>query len=827
MLVLQNLPDADVETDADRAAKTRTHGLALLRGATLLTVTDRGRVKADLLIRDGKIAQIGENLAAPEGAVSIDATGLYVMPGIVDCHSHMATDGGINEWSQSITCDVRIKDTVDADDVAIYRAAAGGCTTANVLHGSANTIGGQNAVIKCRWGKKDRELLFEGAPQGVKFALGENVKRSNSDKRGDRYPQTRMGVEAVIRQAFAEGRDYLRAWDDFRAERRPEPRRDLRLESIGKILTGEFIIHCHCYRADEILMMMRVCEEFGVKIATFQHVLEGYRVGPEMAKHGVGGSTFSDWWAYKIEAYDATPFNAALMTRAGVCASVNSDSDELGRHLNLEAAKCMKYGDLNETETLALITLNAAKQLRIDARVGSIEEGKDADLAVYRGHPLSAYSRCVMTLIDGEVVFEHRDGGDVAGDFKPARRAPLEVPLNKGGVYVVRHATIYPVTSSPIEDGSIVIADGKILDIGKDVPAPAGATLIDATGLRVYPGMIDAGTHLGLLEIGSVHGTRDTAELGDYQPHLAASAAYNPHSEHVAVSRFVGVTAALSAPQGGVVSGQSALMRLDGWTAAEAAVLDAAALHVEFPRRPNPEEGKKEEEPQGEKDLRKWFEDAVAYGKRADEALKRGLPFERDLRLEATVPYARGEKPIVFEAGSWRTIRAAVKFGRSLNLRTIVGGGREAWKVADLLAAEEVPVIVGPSFELPADRYEPYDSVYSNAARLAKAGVTFCFRTNDSENVRNLPYQASVAAAHGLDRDLALRAVTIEPARILGVDDRLGSLEKGKLADLFVTTGDPLEIVTDVVALFIAGRPVPMESKHTREYEKFKKRLEK
>ena len=399
----------------------------LIKNATVLTVT-RGTIEnGDVLIRNGKIAAVGKNLKPPAGATVIDATGMYLLPGIIDCHSHIAVDGGVNEGSIAVSSMVGIEDVIDPEDIDIYRDLAGGVTTANVLHGSANPIGGLNAVIKLRWGKDARGLLFEGAKPGIKFALGENPKRSNfTPPPGvpQRYPATRMGVMDVIREAFIDAREYRQKWQDYQKrvaageKNLLAPRRDLKLEPLVEILEGKRLVHAHCYRADEILQLIRLAEEFGFKIATFQHVLEGYKVAKEIAAHGAGASTFSDWWAYKVEAYDAIPYNAALMTQKGVVVSINSDSAEEARHLNQEAGKTVKFGGLTETEALKLVTLNPARQLQIADRVGSIEVGKDADLVLYDKHPLSVFSVPQKVLIDGQVYFDRQQ--DIA------RRAEIE-----------------------------------------------------------------------------------------------------------------------------------------------------------------------------------------------------------------------------------------------------------------------------------------------------------------------------------------------------------------------------------------------------------------
>ena len=380
-------------------------------GGTVLTMAGETIENGTVVVRDGRIARVGRG-GPPSGAHVIDAVGGYVIPGIIDAHSHIATAGGVNEGSLAVTAMVRIEDVVEPTDVAIYRALAGGVTAINVLHGSANPIGGQNQVLKLRWGQDADGMRFEGAPPGIKFALGENPKRSRSFGPGPRrYPATRMGVLDVIRQAFTKAAEYRDAWRrheeaEAAGERSRPPARDLQHEALVEILEGERLVHAHSYRADEILQLLRLAEELGFRIATLQHVLEGYRVADEIAAHGAGASTFSDWWAYKVEAYEAIPHNAALMTERGVLSSINSDDAEEMRHLNHEAAKAVRWGGLSDDAALALVTINPAKQLGIDDWVGSIEVGKDADLVVYDRHPLSSYAVVRTTLVDGKVYFD-------------------------------------------------------------------------------------------------------------------------------------------------------------------------------------------------------------------------------------------------------------------------------------------------------------------------------------------------------------------------------------------------------------------------------------
>ncbi len=413
---------AAVTAAAPIATRAQNPGTILIQNATVMTVTHGNIEHGSILIRDGKIAAVGTDLKAPEGAAVIDATGQYVIPGIIDCHSHIAVDGSVNEGAPAVSSMANIKDVLNPDDIDIYRDLAGGVTTANILHGSANPIGGQTVVIKLRWGKPASELPFEGALPGIKFALGENPKRSNFTVPPGvpaRYPATRLGVEEVIRQAFTEAREYKKQWDDYNQRKAAgeqnliPPRRDEQMEPLVEVMEGKRYVHAHCYRADEIMMLIRVANEFGFKVRTFQHVLEGYKIADEIAASGAGGSTFSDWWAYKMEAFDAIPYNAALMTERGVVVSVNSDDAQEARQLNQEAAKSMKYGGLSANDALKLVTLNPAIQLGIDNRVGSIDVGKDADLAIYNHDPLSVYAVVQKTLIDGQVYFDRQK--DIAG----------------------------------------------------------------------------------------------------------------------------------------------------------------------------------------------------------------------------------------------------------------------------------------------------------------------------------------------------------------------------------------------------------------------------
>jgi imidazolonepropionase-like amidohydrolase len=405
-------------------------GSMLIKGGTLLTVTKGTLENTDLLIKDGKIVQIGKNITAPQGVKVVDATGMYVMPGIIDAHSHAGLDA-INEATSPVTSEVFTGDAINPFQVELYRALGGGVTTIHAMHGSANAIGGQCETMKLRYGVKDPDgLRMEGAPRTIKFALGENPTRVHGGG-NNIVPRTRMGVEFVIREAFSKAKAYMETWDRYnkakaqKGFRGAPPTYDLRLETLADILKGDIIVHCHSYRADEIFMLLKVCQDFGVKKLVFQHVNEGFKVAPELAKFGAMASVFADWWAYKFEVYYSTAYNAAILTKNGVTTSINSDDGELMRHLYHEAAKTQKYGALSDDEALTLITLNPAKQLGIDARVGSLEVGKEADVAIFKGHPLSSYTIPMVTIVDGVVRFDReKDPDDMRIYIDPS--IPLE-----------------------------------------------------------------------------------------------------------------------------------------------------------------------------------------------------------------------------------------------------------------------------------------------------------------------------------------------------------------------------------------------------------------
>jgi len=867
---------------------------------------------ADILIVDGVIEQIGTNLSERPGTRVVDGSGMQAIPGLVDEHSHISMAAS-NESTAPLVPEVRVMDALDPDDFGIYRALSGGVTTARIMHGSSNPIGGQSAVIKTRWGMEaSHDLLLPGAPRFVKFALGENVTRKRSGfGPGSRFPQSRQGVQALYRQAFTAAGAYRDEWTAYEAD--PDafavpPRRDLRMEALVDIMEGRIRIHAHSYRADEILMLMRVAEQFGFRIDVFTHVLEGYKVASEMAEHGAAGSTFSDWWQYKLEAFDAIPHNAAIMHEKGVLTALNTDIPWLQSFFFHELIKPVKYGGVSKEEALRMVTLNPARMMYIDDKVGSLEVGKQGDLVLLSGSPFSAFTRVEKTIVDGIVYYDlsaeeetrgekivtdddaitppsapptapqamaPRDatrtahpagsavgslqggpassdglsgsasgvrGPRVAGEGAPAGqpfdgRAGDVAPAQETVTALVG-GTVHPVSRPPIGSGVVVIRGETIEAVGPtgQVEIPDEARRIDVTGRHVYPGMIDALTTVGIMEIGSVLQATDVLEVGEYNPHVLANAAIMPEFANWGVTRMTGITAIGVGQSTGVVQGQLGVAELsDDDTWEKVTVNERAALLVQLPigrQRSDDDEPSLEGERMEEfLEVLDRSAEYAATPSTADDPTRR---FEANVWggdrvfLEAMVPAVEGRQPVFFRMESeWEIRHLFLLLERYPQLDAVVVGGTEAYEVADELADRDVPVVLtlGAAYRPTPDRDASVTASWRNAGVLAAAGVTVGFASDDSEQARNIPYMAAHAVAFGLDRDEAIRALTLNNAEILGMGDRMGSLDPGKRADLLVTDGTPLEYLTTIERMFVGGAEVdPRDNKHTRLYEEYRGR---
>jgi len=842
----------------------------LIRGGTLLTVTKGTIENGDLLIRDGKIAAIGRKLDAPDGARIIDAAGRFVMPGIIDTHSHMGvypwpevdanSDG--NEATDPITPYVRALDSVWAEDPEFDRARAGGVTTVQILPGSANLIGGEAQTVKLRPGVDVSRMIFAGAPRGLKMALGENPKRVYGDRQ--KSPATRMGNMAAFREAFNAARNYKAKWEAWRAKKEDErgspPDRDLKLDTLVDLLEGRIVAHVHSYRKDEILMFLKIADEYGFKIASFQHCLEGYKIADELKKRDIAVATFAQWWGYKVEAWDGIPHNAALLAKKGVRVSIHSDSGNLVQRLYNEAAVAARYG-LSEEDALKAITINAATALGIGDRVGSLETGKDADIAIFTRHPLDMYTLVDKTFIDGDLVYDRGAVPTPAGlpappplakgpsAPEPSVLVPRPDPVSASGLYAFTGARVFTMAGAPVDNGTVIVENGRIREVGAGLKPPARATVIDAKGQWIFPGLIESYTHLGLAEIDLVQVMRDDEEGTDpVAPQLRALDAYYTESELIPVARLHGITGAFTAPgEGDVFAGEGAVVHLDGATPDQALVKDGAALIVNFGEPPKARYGERRQSPAtrmgvaavvrdaftkarnyqakwDEFDAKKKAYEAKGTSKPAagdDKAAGPPSPPDRDLKMEALLPALQGRMPILARAHRVDDILTAVRLADEFKLRLIISHGTEAYKVADLLAAKHIPVVVGPITVQP-ERVETLGALYDNAARLNRAGVVIAIQSGETLNARMLPYEAGLAVAYGLPWEQAIRAITINPAEIYGVADRVGSLKPGLDADLIATDGDPLQPLARLRHLMIKGRPVPLTSRQTALYEKWR-----
>ena len=528
---------------------------------------------------------------------------------------------------------------------------------------------------------------------------------------------------------------------------------------------------------------------------------------------------------------------------------IKSDNAELMRNLFHEAAKTVRYGGMSPHDALQTITLNAARELGLDDRIGSIEVGKDADIAFFNGHPLNAFSRCEMTMIEGEVYFQRSLVPTVMSPQAAKRSAKpsllktiqpaaiaqsvrkLNLKKSKTGRYAITNATLYPVDRPMINNGTILIDKGKIAAIGKKVKLPKGTRVIDGTGLHIIPGFIDAGTRIGLVEIGKVSETHDYAESGLIQPDLRAGVAINRDSELIPVARSGGITTALVRPTGGLVAGQASLIKLSGWTAEEMVMTMETGLQINWPI------SKKKK--QYRADLTALFKKTRNYLKQKRDAKKnkQNDSFISQPKFDALAPYVQGKKTIFIEATSRQSIAEALSFAEHQKVKIVITGGASAWKLADELKKRNVSVILGPILRKPSKDYDPYDAPYANASRLYEAGVPFCIRSDNSTaggysipfnapNSRNTPFHAAQAVAFGLPEAEGLRAITLSAAEILGVDKEIGSLTVGKRATLVIATGNPLQHTAHIKGVFIDGIPHKPDSRQIRFYEKYRQRLQ-
>lgn len=889
----QNLP---FETVRDRTPtldqKTRNVDILADR---VITVSGETIKKGAICVRDGKIVYVGLAMAMPRFATPAEhtLTAPVAMPGLVDTHIHRGI-GTTNEFSDAITIESRIRDSVEPTDITWWQALASGETSGLALHGSANPIGGESVVIKFKYNALPNEAFISDAPRMVKFALGENVMGN-----GTRYPRTRMGTEAVYRRAFNSAREYMKEWENYEKGGRKglQPRHDVRLEAISDILRRKIWVQCHSYRADEILMMAKLSKEYGFKIGAMQHALEAYKVAPELAKLDVPVSMFSDNWSFKIEGYDSISSGPAICYKSGVLTSVNTDGVSGTTTLIYDAAKLIREGGLTENQAFRTVTLNSAMQLGISNRVGSLEVGKDADIALYSGHPFAVGSKVLTTMIEGKVLFQRKDAFQIDGKHVPALDLPVPAvrdwSVPKGSTSVaIRGAEIYLGNGKRMRNATMLLKNGRIAGMGAGIAIPSGYSVMDAKGLSLYPPMIDAGTAIGLSEISSVPDTVDVSENGDFQPDIKAQTAIQAASAHIGVAACHGIMLALSRPSGGIISGQATILQMFGDNNDELTRVPTFAMTVSIPgaapSRPfkethgcrcfgttldellngpihdhskdgevkipadfpsegwEPEEDRdhdhqseamaqepsdkpKEPEFTGRlKTLDEYMTTAKEYLAKKDKDPNGTIV---DLRLEAMRGMIEGKMPVILRVRTSGSILNAIAFAKKHKLKGILSGAAEAWKVADKIKDSGYPVIITASGEStlsanqPLNDFDPYDSPYINPWALNRAGVLWCFQSDDNAMSFNLPMRAGFHTAYGLSQDDAIDALTRDAAKILGLDGEVGMLKIGAKADLIVTNGHPVESTTTVVGAFLGGTPVPMVSKHTMLRDRYMARI--
>jgi len=850
----------------------------LIRNATILTAAGPAIERGSVLLQNGKIAAVGATVNAPADAVVIDATGKWVTPGVIDTHSHLGVyaapgieslqDG--NEMTNPVTAEVWADHSIWPQDPQFELSLAGGVTTMQILPGSGNLIGGRGVTVKNVPSRTTEGMKFPGAPAGLKMACGENPRRVYGSR--NQMPATRMGNIAVFRRTWQSAVDYRDKWKKWRDEgsdpaKRPD--RNLQMETLAAALDGEILIHNHCYRGDEMATMIQLSKEFGFKISSFHHGVEAYKVRDLLVQNNICASLWADWWGFKLEAYDGIRENIALVNEVKGCAIVHSDDPNGEQRLNQEAAKAMRAGleagmKIERADAVRWLTINPARALGIEKVTGSLEAGKNADVVIWNGDPFSVYAKAERVFIDGADVYDRskkvvqRDfmtgvrGPDPNSAFPSGSPLPAGAPVSPSTPKVptilgvrpsasgmgsgpvtrktgpdpiaITNGRIFTVSGSVIEKGTVLIGGGRILAIGTDVKVPADAKVIDAANKIITPGWIESATSIGIVEISG--GAEGTADQGSTEKDLSAAFnvldAFNPYSAVIPVTRVEGITRAVVAPSGTgtVILGQAAVFDLSGDQIPASITRAPVAMFAALGEAGAGLAG-------GSRvsavlRLREALQDAVDFNRdRAAWNSAQRRPYSRGrLDLEALKPVILGEIPLAIEANRASDLLAAIRLADEFKLKLVLMGAAEGWMVAGELAKRNIPVVIKPLTNIPS--FDSLGASLENAARLQKAGVTLVLSSFDTHNARNLRQEAGNAISNGLDRDAALRAVTLTPARTWGIAERTGSLEVGKDADLVVWSGDPFELTTAAEHVFIHGREMSKDTRQKALFDKYR-----
>ncbi len=862
----------------------------LIKDARLILVSSPSIDKGWILLENGNIKDLGAG-DAPDIKTDkvISAQGKVISPGIIDTHSHMGvyphpgvhahSDG--NEAISPNTADVWAENSFWPQDPSLWRALSSGVTTIQVLPGSANLFGGRSFTAKMRPRLSAREMRFVGAPQGLKMACGENPKRVYGDKGG---PSTRMGNVAGYNKAYQEAFEYnqewikyerdLRHWKQRRSEANDNidldeeaklqalkeigdaptpPKLNAKLETLKDVINGEILVHMHCYRADEMSLMLDIAKKFGFHIRSFHHAIEGYKIAKKLAEHGTGISTWADWWGFKMEAYDATSANAAITEKYGVKTIIHSDSAEDIRHLNHEVSKVIKSGKdlgimINEQQAMAWITLNPAWALGIEKQVGSLEKGKHADLVIWDRHPLSIYAKPDQVLIDGHVVFDRNKNIVPKSDFEIGNRkvglgtrenmAPgkdqtvdlinlAHPPEAKRADqnFLIQNVSLLKSNGERLEGHDILISNGKIKSISKNSKVTKNLPLIDGSGKILTPGLFESASYLGLMEVASVGTTRNISVNGSaLNPSLDAHYSFNSQTSRIALERSGGVIYTMAVPAGGMLSGKGFFYKLSDNPAK-----DLLSNKVMFGSVSS-----HEKEAFGDhyskmwQTLREFVDETIFYHRNISNYNKGNL---RDLKfdaqeLEAFKPILDGKLPLILAADSYDEISNLLTFvkemkARKMNLNVILFGGTESWMHGKELKKLGIPVILNATNQT-VYSFSHIQNRDDLAAALSEQGVEIALTAHEwSTYPQRIRQSAGMAVANGLSYKEAFRAITATPAKIYGLEKSFATLQKNQSATFILWNADPLEPLANPERIWIDGREMDLDNRQLKLARKY------
>jgi imidazolonepropionase-like amidohydrolase len=826
------------------------------KGARILTSAGAPIEKGVLVVQKGKIVAVGAEgtVAVPEGAAIVDVTGRTIIPGLVDTHSHIgiyprpsvpANEDG-NEASGPVQAGLRALDAIDPADPGIRMATAGGVTTANIMPGSGNVIGGQTLYVKLRGRTVDEMRIPNTAVLGgLKMANGENPKRFNFG-RTKQPPSTRMKLAALQREQFIKAQAYRKQWDDYRnnvkaGKKATEPERDLALEPLVEVLERKRTVHFHSHRADDLMTALRIAEEFNFEIV-LQHATEGYLIVEELVKRKVPVSlTLVDSPGGKLETAGLLEENAAVLDKAGVKVAINTDDSVTESRFLLRTGAIALRGGMSEDSTLRALTIRGAEMLHLDERLGSLEKGKDADFVVLSGAPFSVYTQVLQTFIDGTCVFDRsraRDWHYQSGGFalaesdsrlpktpeavapQPAAREPArpkDAPAfeNNPKRYAVFAGRIYTVAGGTIEDGVILVEDGKIKHVGprKGFTLPEKTPVL--TAAVVTPGLIDAHTVVPLTGQLNIPADQDQDEMSDpNQADLRVLDSFNPNEPLLEFLRMNGVTVVHAMPgRVNAIAGQTGIFRTAGRTAEQMTVRFPAGLLMNLGEAP------KSAYPNKLPTTRMGTASLIrtAFNQTRNDAAKQKAARDdekkppRNLKSEALQLALDQKIPVIFSGNRADDLQTALRLGKEFGLKIQLDQATEGYLMADAIAEAKVPVVLHPTMQRAGGSMETFNSYLGNARVLADKQVPLAIGTGFEGYVpktRVVRYEAAMAMANGLGFDRALGAITLDAAKLLNIDDQYGSIELGKVADLVLYDGDPFEHSTHVSGTIIGGRLV-------------------